>query len=66
MAGQPPWLKSKGKKSLLDDPEDRAEAKAGHPPTAKEEAKEDKGSNAKKKALLNLMAAAKAKGGGSY
>ena len=58
MAGQPPWLKNKGKGkgSLLDDPEDRAEAKAGHPPTAKEEAKEDKGKGAKKQAILNLLA----------
>jgi hypothetical protein len=63
MAGQPPWLKSKGKSNLLDDPEDRAEAKAGHPPTAREEAQEDSGKSAKKQAISNLMARAK-KGGG--
>jgi len=61
MAGQPPWLKSKGKSSLLDDPEDRAEARAGHPPTAKEEAAEDSDKSAKKQAIINLMT--KKKGG---
>jgi hypothetical protein len=63
MSNQPPWLKGKaqskgkgGKNFLLDDPEDRAEAKAGHPPTTKEEAAEDRNKPAKKQAILNLMA----------
>lgn len=63
MAGQPPWLKGKskgkGKGPLLDDNEDRVEAKAGHPPTAKEESAEDKNKKAKKHAISNLMVASK-------